>query len=243
MIVPKFNNSAGRLLEILSHIDPGKPLQSYLPDLIFQAEPQWNGHKRIEMTIDAMSEIQRIYHQFKEDMETAPFNDEQREVFKKRLEKIEDIIYTPAANGAVRAITEGEKVGFEFCATTFEREAEFASSDIEAIWRDIHELQQQVEKGDIPPALKRMLLELIRLSQDALERYNIHGSRGIEKAFKGMLGEVIWLNRYSKEEKEKIKNSPAWKKVWKFFVTFESAFAKTMKYPPMIEHYFPGLLN
>jgi hypothetical protein len=156
MIVPQYKNSAGRLLAILSNIDQGKPIETYLPDLIFSLEAQCRGRQRTEKCIDAMNGIHQIYHQFQKDLETAQFkNDEQRKVILKRLEKIEEVIYTPAATGAVRPLSEGEIASLEFCATTFEEEGEFAPSDIEAIWNDIHELQQEVENGNIPLTLKK----------------------------------------------------------------------------------------
>lgn len=242
MIVPPYNNSAGRLLAILSHIDPKTPVWQYLPDLIFVIEMPVPGDKRPELTIAAMSELHRMYHQFLDDMKTAPFNEGQRELVTKRLANLEQIIYSPSANEAIRALTDAEKLGLEFCANTFDQEEKLTEDDIDAIRSSILELQTQVEKADVPQTLRKILLELIRLSDDAIARYNIHGARGLEKAFKGMLAELTELYHADTKEQEEIKKSPAWEKVRDLFVTFDNLLTKIMKYPLMIDK-LGGLLG
>jgi hypothetical protein len=58
-----------------------------------------------------------------------------------------------------------------------------------------------------------------------------------------MLGEFIWVMRYHDGEKEKIKYSESFKKGWKLVVTIENVLCKIITYRPMIEQYFPELLN
>lgn len=184
-----------------------------------------------------------MYHQFKEDFETAKLNDDQRNFINNCLLKIDEIIYTPAANAAVRAMTDGEKAGLEFCATSFEKEDKLAENDIEAIRLGIQELQRQVEGADVSPTLKKILMELIRLSEDAIARFNIHGARGLKKAFKGMVAELSEIYCIDSKEREDIISSPTWKKIQTHILRFDVIAGRLMKYKPMIEKGLPLLLG
>ncbi|WP_454061958.1 hypothetical protein [Candidatus Nitrospira salsa] len=196
------------------------------------------------MSMTALVEIQRLHQQFIEDLNSTPaLNNDQREVLLNGLTSIVQIFYVPAVNQPVRGITDAERALLKVCATSLPSEEELTPNDIEAIRLSIRELQEQVEKAEVSLTLKKILLELIRLSEDAIARYNIHGARGLKKAFKRMLAEVTELYYLDKKEQENIKNSSTWKKVLKHLHKFDVITARLMKYQPMIEKVFQVLLG
>ncbi len=141
----------------------------------------------------------------------------------------------------IRSITAEEKSLLAVCATSLASEEELTANDIETIRSSIHELQEQVEKADVSPTLQKILLELIRLSNGAIARYNIHGAQGLKQAFKGMLAELTELYYCDKKEKKDIRNSLAWRKIVNHLRTFDDINAKLMKYQSMVENVYQVL--
>jgi len=97
------------------------------------------------------------------------------------------------------------------CATFIVQDAPIPKDDLEAIRASITNLRSQVESGSLPPALRKALLELIRLSEDAISRFKIYGARGLKKAIKSMLADAAELYGMTDSQKdaEELKKSGA----------------------------------
>ena len=81
-------------------------------------------------------------------------------------------------------------------------------------------------------------MDLIRISENALSRFNIHGARGFKKAFKIMLGEAMDLYGVVSGEGERIalKDSGVLDAILKHLKTFDEIGSRLLKYKPMVEH-------
>ena len=106
-------------------------------------------------------------------------------------------------------------------ATMIPQEAVLLKEDIEKIRESIVSLRRLVDDGSLPLELRQVLLDLIRLSEDAISHYTIRGALGLRKAFKAMLGEVGEFYAFkSDEDKQILTKSSGWKAVWKHMKTF-----------------------
>ena len=96
-------------------------------------------------------------------------------------------------------------------------------------------LRETIEELPDGSVLRKILLELARLSEDSVNRFNIYGAKGIKKAFKDMLAEVAEVYLQDEEEISEAKNTPAWRKIVIHIKMFDNVAAKAMKYKPLLE--------
>jgi len=232
---PQYRNSAGRLLAFIGSIPANNSLLETLPPLIGQT-PKSNQEKQ-QLGLMALMELHKVYLEFRQDMMDADINEKQREVLLKGLGSIEQSIYPMQLNGGMRQVTEAEISLLNVCATVIPEDGQVTKDDIEKIRESIAELRKVVEIGDISPTLRKALLELIRLSEESISRFNIHGARGLKKAFKAMLAESAELYGMtaSNADAEPIRNSPIWATIVNHLKLFDSIASRLMKYKPLLE--------
>jgi hypothetical protein len=123
------------------------------------------------------------------------------------------------------------------CATFIQEEGDLSKEDIDKISEAIKELRDLIKDGEIAPALRKSLLELVRLAEDAIARFNIHGAKGLRKAFKHMLGEAAEAYGLAKspDEANASKNSSTWPAVVKLLKVMDVVVSKAIKYKPLLE--------
>ena len=231
---PEYQNSAGRLLVLLTAI----PKNSSILENAYKLYDQASSSSRMQQqaAIRFLLDVHKLYLEFKEDMQEASINDQQRDVLLKGLASIEDTLYPTSTKQQFRGVTEAEESLLRVCATFIDQSSPITSEDIEAIRQSIAELRAQIESGDIPPLLKKSLLELVRLSEDSISRFNIEGAKGLRRAFKSMLGEAsdIIGRIDSEEERAELQKSSAWAAIVKHLKTFDSVASKLLKYAPFL---------
>lgn len=235
---PKYPNSAGRLLAVLTLVDPRTTVAANLaPLLLNETINDPNDIKEVSRQgIRAVSELHLLYSQFLQDMAEVDIGDEQRSVLLNGLGSLGERIYPLQVNVNSGAISPAEKSLLEVCATVLPKEGTPDPSDIESIRESILELQQLVESSDLPNELRIVILECLRLSQDSITRFNIHGVRGLHAAFKGMLAEVAALHfSISDEEKQRIQKTEAWEVLTRHLKNFDAVASKLLKYKPLLE--------
>ncbi|MEP3478452.1 MAG: hypothetical protein ABJZ55_04335 [Fuerstiella sp.] len=233
---PKYPNSAGRLLSLLSNIPAGQQLLEVIPRL-FDAKPTTPQSKQ-QACLAGMMEMHRLYLEFRQDMMDADISEEQRDVLLNGLTSIQDSIYPTQLTGGFRAPTDAEKSLLEVCATILPVDGQIKGDDIDAIRESISSLRTIIESGDISPTLRKALLELVRLSEDAISRFSIRGARGLKKAFKEMLGEAAELYGLSRgdDAAEELQSSPAWATIVNHLRLVDSVASRLLKYKPLIEN-------
>lgn len=232
---PEFCNSAGRLLAMMAAVPAGSALNEVLPPLIGVTSK--NPNEKQQATLVFFLELHKVYLEFREDMLDAAINDQQRNTLLSGLTSLEQTLYPTQFNGALRAPTEAELSLLKVCATFIDQEAPITKDDIQAIRDSIAELRSRVEDGAISPTLRKALLELIRLTEDAISRFNIHGARGLKKAFKAMLADAAELYGMTdpKQDREELKKSGTWAAILKHLKTVDLVASKLLKYRPLLE--------
>lgn len=77
------------------------------------------------------------------------------------------------------------------------------------------------------------LLEIVRLSRNAVEQYNIYGARGFKAAFKRMLSELMEV--YFDQGADKVKDKAWWKQAVEHVKLIDAMAARLEKYRPLLE--------
>lgn len=232
---PKYRNSAGRLLAILSALPANQSLIESIPALFGTISKIQQEKQQASMV--GMMEIHKLYLEFVEDMNDAQINEQQRGVILSGLGGLRDSIYPLQLNAIFRPPSDAEKSLLEVAATIIPQEAPIAQDDLDAIRDSIASLRTLVEDGSISPTLRKVLLDLIRLSEDAISRFNIRGARGLKKAFKAMLAEVAeaYASRPPDDQQEEAKKPGAWGTIVKHLKTVDKVASRLLHYKPLFE--------
>lgn len=231
---PEIRNSAGRLLALLASIPTGQALTEVLPPLI-DVSPN-NAQEKQQAALTFLMEMHKTYLEFRQDMLDANINEQQRDTMLEGLASLELSLYPIQLNAPFREVTAAETSLLKVCATFIEEEGPITENDFETIRNSISDLRALVEDSKISPTLRKVLLELIRLTEDAISRFNIHGARGLKRAFKAMLADAAELYGMTDPEKdrEELKKSSAWSAILKHLKTVDAVASKLLKYRPLL---------
>jgi len=232
---PKYPNSAGRLLNVLDGLQPNGTLTHQLLPLIFDRQMPDDTHQQSIESIKVLTELHIMYVEFLQDLADADIPDDEKSVLEKGLASLATLMYPAASNQGARVVSESEKALLEVCATRLPKENILEDTDVGNIRESISLLRESVEELPDTSILRSILLELARLSEDSINRFNIYGAKGIKKAFKDMLAEVAEIYLQDEEDVSDIKNTPAWDTAIKHIKLFDSVAAKAMKYKPLLE--------
>jgi hypothetical protein len=234
-IQPRYPNSAGRLLAILEIIKPNQYYIAQLGPLFFDEKPTKDVAQLALLGIKSLSQLHSIYAEFIQDLSEADIPDEEKNVLIKGTSSLASIMYPNTAHTNMRAVNDAEKALLEVCATRLPKENIIEPDDFEQVLQSIIELKKCVSELAEGSILKTILLELIRLSEDAISRFNIYGAKGLKKAFKNMLAEVSEIYLQDDEDVSEIKDTASWSKATEHLKKFDLVAAKAMKYQPYIE--------
>jgi hypothetical protein len=220
---------------LLTSVSKNQALWDALPPLIGRV-PNSQEAKH-QAAIEVLMEMHRAYADFRKDMHAASVNDNQRDILLAGLAGIESSIYPGALGNPFRELSEAEKSLLKVCAASIEEEAPVEEEDFAAIKDSIADLRAKVSGEGISPTLRKALLELIRLSEDAIARFRIHGARGLRRAFKTMLAdaaEICW-GVEDQEQQEELKQSGVWAAMMKHLKLFDAVASKLLKYKPLLD--------
>ena len=232
---PAYQNSAGRLLAILKELPNGQSILDIVPKLFGTTGK--TSEENQQACLVGLMDIHGLYIEFRQDMLDAEINEQQRKVLLSGLESIQQSIYPIQLNAGFRAPTEAEKSLLEVAATIISQEPSLQKDDIVTIRESIVSLRALVEGAETSSGIRKVLLDLIRLSEDAISRFNIHGARGLRKAFKAMLAEAAEAYGMASGdvEREELKRSGAWVVIMNHLKTFDAVASKLLKYKPLLE--------
>jgi len=240
---PAYQNSAGRLLAILTAMPNGVSYLDAVPKLFGTVGKTTEENQ--QACLVGLLEIHKLYVECRQDLLDPNINEQLRKVILAGLTGLHQTIYPITLNNGLRAPTEAEKSLLEVAATTISQEVGLREDDIAKIRKSVTDLRTLVEDAEISPTIRKVLLDLIRMSEDAISRFNIHGARGLRKAFKGMLAEAteIYGLASGEGEREGLKKSNAWAAILNTLKTFDEVSSRMLKYKPMLEYVSQLLLG
>ena len=228
---PEFNNSAGRLLALLqmyqsrsSHFDA---IAAF-----YEGSSQSNELKA-RAYIDFMGMVGHAFDEFLADIQTSDkIPDPSRAVITDGIGRLISIAYPIQPQGAPTTLQDAEIALIRMAGSMLDAEPELEESDADAIRTSIDDLRSTLENSEISKSARVAMLELCRLSRNALDQYAIHGARGFKRAFKKMLSEL--METYLEEGSE-VSEKPWWKSALGHAKLFDAIAAKLSKYKPLLE--------
>jgi hypothetical protein len=239
-----YNNSAGRLLAILEHLgeDP-KGSRAYVeifPRVFVKDESgsSFDKSEKLEITYDIIHELQALYYKVVNDIENSSMPDAQKSVVLNGITDVRKTINPEQIVGTnFIPIGAAAKSFLEVFAAGIPMLQDVDEEDLELLRQSIEDLRKQLSKSGLDETLKNILLELIRISRDSIDFYEIRGPEGLKNAFKSMMAELYEVHFADKtvEEKEEIMTSEPWKAMMGHLGKFDSITSKLIKYKPILE--------
>ena len=200
-VVPPRNNSAGRLIGLLSLIQRGdgyaKLLMGFYELKGPKGKPPTN-RQYLMAFVDFTAKLQNVYAQFVNDVESpnSPIAS-LRPLIGDGLGALHLTIFPQGWTENIRVPTSAEIAILRHAAELLPDDGDPKQSDVDELRGHIEFLRSLAESADIHPLVKNALLEVARLASNALSEYLIYGPDSFHSAFKRMLGELMeaWLRR------------------------------------------------
>jgi hypothetical protein len=229
---PEFNNSAGRLLCLLKMLPSN---HSYFDTIV-----QFYGFKNNAPSdtkgrayLDFMALIGRAFDEFIVDVETSETIPEvTRGIIKEGLSDLINCAYPTSPNNSARKLQDAEIALLRTAASMLSSEPRIEKDDIQSIRSSIDELQTLLADSTLKPSARNAILELARLSRNAIDYYAIHGAKGFKSAFKKMLADLMEI--YLHEGKETMKET-WWTKAVEHLKKIDAVASRLLKYKPLLE--------
>jgi hypothetical protein len=239
---PKYQNSAGRLLAAISDIDPGQYISQTFP-AHFGTQKQ--SDNRLPASYEAVRLLQQVYQEFTTDILGPGMPEMTRNVLISSLTDLPLSVYPQSLQSQFRQPTAAEKGLIEMAATILPQDKAIEQSDIDGIRESVANLRALIEASELPPSIRNILLDLIRLSEDALSRYKIRGPRGLRTAFVQMLGDAHYLyaEETKKGKREELERSSIWGAIKQHLHVVDKVLAKVQQYQPLLESGMPLLMG
>jgi hypothetical protein len=235
LVVLKAFAGAGSLYVVLSKLEGYEP--STAPGTITNGVEQ---QKMVEAANRFLAEVQRLHQQLVDDLDSCTLTSSQKRSFSESLVGLREIITPMDLAPATRSLREMEIHVLTILAEFLDEETPLATDDIDSIRESIESLRGVVANANISPVLKKALKELIRLSEDAINRFDIHGAKGLRRAFKTMLVESAEIMEEAKKEQGEA--GTVSKLVYKHLMTFDAVVTKVGNYTPFLT-YVSGFLT
>ena len=230
---PEFNNSAGRLLVLLQALQSRNSYYDIVATF-YGSDSQATNDFKAKAYLSFMGLVGAAFDEFINDVETSPkIPDETRPVIKDGLANLVGRAYPIQPTGAPPSMPEAEIALLRMAGSMLEIESEMEESDAEAIRKSIDELRKMLEDSDLSKGARTALLEMVRLSRNALDHYTIHGARGFKQAFKKMLADLMEV--YLDEGKD-VAKEPWWKTAISHVKIVDNVAGRLLKYKPLLEN-------
>lgn len=210
--MPKYNNAAGRLLDVFERLtkfsNKNQKLDAFADAL--------GVSKTWDAVLTAVQDLRDEYFELVEDIEQTKENPAKFELYHQNLPKIEKSVTSfkllIAEKQASAVISQTGLVALRFIAADLPQDEAATENDINTIRKLVTELQQEIEVTDtFAKHTREWLLDLVRIVRDSIDRYASRGSRGMRKQCSFLLGELI--QNYDLAQETQKKKPSVWKKV------------------------------
>ena len=241
---PSYQNSAGRLLSAMDHLDSigkGKQYLDVIPEWV-GGEQSGDTHKKSEQVEIGLGQLRVLYTSVLQDIEYSDMPEAQCEVIINGLPELRKALYPPAFNNVIPPFDAGEKALIHIAAVNLSSENSVSEDEIKAIKDSIDQLYDVIKNSSIQKSAWKLLLDLVRVTEESLHWYDIHGARALKSAFKQMLAEMTEFY-FSDDDTDELSNSSFWKTAMRHLALVDKVAAKALQYRALIEHAGPMLLG
>jgi hypothetical protein len=236
-------NSASRLLMLLQRLEVHKSFgTSSALKFLGQQTDKRSAAEQGKIGIAAMKVLQDTYEDFLRDMRTIYRHQDQVETLLEGLKPVELFVFQPNLNAAVTVLDASAIALLKVCAASMPEEVEITGDEFKELRTCLDSLRNLSKTAK--PALRNVLLELVRVAEESIALYEVRGASGLKKALKQMWGELaeIWRIHPGNADEEAEKKT-AMESAKDFILKFDALYAKAVKYVPLLEHAVPLLMN
>lgn len=227
---PVYNNSAGRFLSLVTMYQSNT---NYFDKAVTFYEPSDEKGFRENAFYDFTRLVSSTFEELVTDVKTADnIPEATRAEIMSGIRSLYSLVYPEHPNAKVRDLQQHEVAAIRFAGSLLEAEQEITESDEQQIRDSIEELRQLVQSSEISKSARVAILELIRLTRNALDQYTIHGARGFKKALKMMLAELMEVHFHEGTETA---NQTWWKRAVRHVRLFDDVTSRLLKYKPLLE--------
>lgn len=180
-----------------------------------------------------MSLVAESFDAFVKDVENSPnIPDLTRGLIKEGLTNLVQYAFSSAPANPPGQMQAAEIALIRMAGSLLEMEPNLPDADAESIRESIDSLRKELENSDLKKSAREALLELVRLSRNALDHYTIYGAKGFRKAFKKMLSELMEV--YLHEGTEVVQTT-WWATAMRHVRKVDALAAGLLKYQPLLE--------
>ncbi len=192
---PRFQNAAGRLLQLLEFLPEGSYLEA--ATTLFSSN---NTRVNKSSKPRAFTALTSILHEAYDEFLTAlnrstSIPNETKEMIADGLSDLGKYVFLTNATAAVNKLTPAENKLLAVAASLLGNEPMIDESDVERIQESTENLRREIDNASLEEDVRISLLEIVRLSKGAIDCYSIYGAKGFQKALKKMIGELVDVNR------------------------------------------------
>ena len=240
---PEYRNSAGRLLRLLEMLQSKRNYYETIISFYTRDNSNKNNTEyKVEVYLDFMRMLSSSYNKFIDDVRlSSAIPDDTKTVILNGLSNLVQIVFPENTNRAPRPLQNAEIAVLRMAGHQLPQEGELENSDKARISESIEKLQITIDQSELPRSVRIALLEISRLSRNALEQYNIHGAKGFKIAFKRMLAELMEI--YLEQGPKDVENRSWWKQAIDHVKTIDAVAGSLLKYRPLLETVGPFFIS
>lgn len=199
--------------------------------------------EKYRLSMASLLELNSLFDEFLIELQNASLPEETCEHFRQGFVKIPALLNPQNLGSTMEAFPAAELSLLELAASLMTRTGEASESSLQQIEKDIQRLQTIVREAVLDSSIKTILLELIRIAQDAIARYQIHGKNSLKKGFKMMIGELSDVHRLDETAQAQFKASEAWDAVMNLIKSTDVAANSVIDDKRAIDYFAPLLVT
>lgn len=218
--MPKRNNPAGRLHDILSEAldtNAGKVRNAWAK--VFDLEPNDTGR-----ILYQLGQLIQLIEKAKDAVADLPNHD--HDLYLQPLHELASVFSYIALdetwNEFRQRVDKSTMRSLAFCADALgvhSRETELPASMLAGLQARAEQLIEEMLASELPQELKELVISNLELVRSALLNYRLHGSEGLRHAMDINIGTVIRMASRINTEEQKAQA----KKIWEFLVNLDTA--------------------
>lgn len=233
---PEYRNSAGRLLRLLEMLRSQNAYVETVATFYEDQRGSITNETKGYLYLQFMRLLTSAYEEFVNDIEaTDTIPEATKKVLQDGLSNLRQMVYPINMGNAPRPLQDSDIALLRMASSMLPEETALRKEDADTISESIERLKDTVNQSDLPKSVRNALLEIVRLSRNALDQFNIHGARGFKAAFKRMLSELMEI--YLDQGPDTVKDKSWWKQALEHVKLVDNVAGRLLKYKPLLDSF------
>lgn len=234
----KYNNTAGRLLAILSAFknkhSPSMKAQVLWQEVLELPDAEdgsggperWTIYRSLESIAEDLEQVEEDIRQLRP---------ESTHLFLQDFNSLKHFVADAPARGswANPCIDDSALRDLELCARELPEEGTVTQDELNQISEAVNKLFNDVKSSDIDDTLKRWILELLSAIKKSIDNYHIFGAKGLRTTFSMLIGEFTLHSEALKEVKER--DATIFERLGNVFHSVHNVMMKAKQWLPLLK--------